>query len=525
MRLNLKMLSRIPALAVALAMASTALAEPPASRSWTNTNGKTLTATLTGIDGASVQLRLTDTGKVFTVPINSLSPDDQVYIREMRDQGYGVKADRWPAELRPMMNFTPAIVAASDGLKAYETPHYRFVSDVELAPSLIKEYSTAFEGTFHALKTLPLKLNPSPPAEEGRFEVRLFRSRQEYLNAGGPEGSGGVYITTNQRILVPLSSLGVRDQGNKVAIDRRRGDSSTLVHEITHQVMHEWLEVLPIWFVEGIAEYMSAVPLKEGQFTFRDIDRGMTDYLTNSYGIEKNSKGIYDVDVALPGDLMSLSHREWNAAVAAGRSAGLNYRSAMILIYYFIHLDNGQADASTLVAYLQNARGKSTELRNFVAEYNAAVDAYNAKANAYKEQVEAYNMALNRFRDEVDSYNSRVRDHNAQIDQGVPEADRVKVGPKPMPPVEPVKPEVPKILEENPNGGGEVSMSGAEEEARKALYKGRSNELLFTAMQSAFLQRKINLRPVRSAGIQGGGIIPLQGGGTIPIPGGFDPFK
>jgi len=491
------MLSRIPALALALAMASTALAEPPAPRTWTNASGKTLNATFAGIDGNAVQLRMTDSGKVFAVPINTLSADDQVYIREMRDQGYGVKADRWPAELRPMMNFTPAIVAAPDGLKAYETPHYRFVSDVELAPSLIKEYSTAFEGTFHALKMLPLKLNPSPPADEGRFEVRLFRSRQEYLRSGGPEGSGGVYMTTNQRILVPLESLGVRDQGNKVAIDRRRGDSSTLVHEITHQVMHEWLEVLPIWFVEGIAEYMSAVPLKDGQFTFRDIDRGLTDYLANGYRIEKNSKGIYNVDLALPGDLMSLSHRDWNAAVASGNLAGLNYRSAMLLIYYFIHLDGGgHADASTLVAYLQNARGKSNELRSFVAEYNAAVEEYNAKAAAYKDKVVAFNLALDDFRKEVAAYNQRVRDHNAQIEQGVPAADRVKVGPEPTPPVEPVKPEVPKILEENPDGGGDISMSGPEQEARKALYKGRSNEELFAAMQAAFLPRKINLRPV-----------------------------
>ena len=43
-------------------------------------------------------------------------------------------------------------------------------------------------------------------------------------------------------------------------------ETHTMVHELTHQMMHFWLGYLPQWVVEGTAEYTGTLPLHTGQF-------------------------------------------------------------------------------------------------------------------------------------------------------------------------------------------------------------------------------------------------------------------
>jgi len=69
----------------------------------------------------------------------------------------------------------------------------------------------------YAIKSLPLQLDPRPPGN-GQFVVRLFRNREDYIKAGGPQGSSGVYMVRTREILVPMDSLGVRTVGRRVAI-------------------------------------------------------------------------------------------------------------------------------------------------------------------------------------------------------------------------------------------------------------------------------------------------------------------
>jgi len=426
---------------------------------------------LTGLEANWVEMRVAANGQVSRVPLANLSEPDQAYVRAWAELGFGVKPAPWPRDLRPMLNFTARpLPSAKAGEWIYATPHYEYRCDVELAPSLIKEYSLVFESTYFALRNLPLGLNPKPAQE--RFVVRLFQTLDGYHAAGGIKGSGGLYLVKTQEILVPLEVLGVRETGNKVAIDRRGFDAGNLVHEITHQVMHDWLDTLPVWFVEGLAEYMAAVPYDDARFDFHRVQEGVAAHLARKYGVEKAKDGLLHLDLASPKDLMDLTHRQWSAEVTPGGNAGLNYRSAFLLVYYFLHLD-GKGDSAPVVAYLRQAAAKKAEICDFVADYNEAVNHYNLSLRRYTQEVNLYNGALAKMR-----------------------AAAVATVVSPIPPV---KPELPPILARNPGGSEPIDLMKEAEGSMKALWRNRTPETLWREMESAFAKQGIHVREVSGA--------------------------
>lgn len=466
-------------------------------RTWTDQQGRKLDGSLSSIRSGAVEILLAKDRRSVTIPRQLLSPTDQRYIEIWEELGFGKELPRWPAELGPLLNFTPR-VESIQGAKGwiYTTPNYHFHCDVELAASLVKEYSLAFEGTFHAIQKLPLRLDPKPL--EDKFNVRLMGSREDYLRTGAPKGSAGVYLVHSREILVPMDSLGVRAVGNRVAVDPKSYDSGTLVHEITHQVMHDWLDVLPVWFVEGFAEYMAAVPCNQGRFYFRDIHQGILQRLIEKHHVQKNRAATVLVDLAPPEQIMSLTHQQWSAALSNEPNAALNYRSAMMLVYFFIHLD-GSTNGTALATYLRQARAGQKEMESFVANYNGAAEDYNASLQAYNQAVQTYNQDLQRFRKTVSDYNSRVRKYNEQVEKGLPVNSLIEVGPEPSaPPSPPRKPEMPTILSTGNLDGGTVDLGEAEKRAREALTRMRSPVELWKQMAAALEQRGIIIQPANA---------------------------
>ena len=56
-------------------------------------------------------------------------------------------------------------------------------------------------------------------------------------------------------------------------------ESHTMVHELTHQMMHFHLDFLPQWVVEGTAEYTGILPLRNGHFRVSAAKNGLKDYI------------------------------------------------------------------------------------------------------------------------------------------------------------------------------------------------------------------------------------------------------
>jgi hypothetical protein len=84
------------------------------------------------------------------------------------------------------------------------------------------------------------------------------------IRGGGRTGKcGGVYRSRTETFYAPFESLGLKPYGKGFTKDADyRAD--TLVHELTHQMMHFWLDYHPQWVVEGTAEYTGNLPTQHG---------------------------------------------------------------------------------------------------------------------------------------------------------------------------------------------------------------------------------------------------------------------
>ncbi len=257
----------------------------------------------------------------------------------------------WPIRVR-VARPAVTIVEESRDAGVYRTEHFEFRVDTRLSRGLVAQFGEIFEATLATLDALPLGLDPKP-LENGHFQTRLFTSVADYHEAGGLPGSGGTYQRRHDRIIIPLEHLGVRPSSSGFTYDRH-GDNSTLIHEITHQVMRPWLGILPTWLTEGMAVWMETVPFSRGTFQVRQQFPG--DYLAARARTMGHPLPVTPVE-----ELMTLSHREWNAHFGQNVPAlRRNYHSALTLTHFFLRMD-GDGDGAGLAAYLRAVRGGMAE--------------------------------------------------------------------------------------------------------------------------------------------------------------------
>ncbi|MGK0189447.1 MAG: hypothetical protein ACI9R3_005264 [Verrucomicrobiales bacterium] len=365
---SIKSLTRLLGVGILALSAISAVAE---ERIWTDTIGRKLSAKLLSVEKNVARLRLS-TGKVSNVSLLKLSEADRNYVVKWR-----TRRIRWPDEVDVSGEVEVATVKEDESNKdfVYTTKHFKFHSDSKIAGSLIKDFSLAFEATFAAVAALPLRLDPKPP--EGHFVIRLFGDRFDYYAAGGMLGTAGVYIPLERHILVPMEGLNLKRVGSELRKKNGEYDNSTLIHEITHQVMHDWLKHMPTWMVEGMAEYMSSLPYSNGKFRFSESARknAIKDGIARwEGGFRQSSHTI------LPATkLFKVNSREWNQT--KGEAAVMNYSSSMLYVYYFMHLA-GRGEGEAICAYTEAIRQAKPGVKPYLEEFNGALREYVEKVEA-----------------------------------------------------------------------------------------------------------------------------------------------
>ena len=253
----------------------------------------------------------------------------------------------WPevVALKEKPAFTIVKEEKSENAFIYRSDHFEFISTEKLSGEIVREFSRLFETTFEAVVALPLNVDPKPPTA-GFFKVKLFETKAAYYTAGGLEGSAGMYTGRTKEIMVPLPFLGVKKIGERWILEDGDGNS-TLVHEVVHQVMHNWLGVLPTWVTEGVAEYVTAGRYSKGRLTLRGHGKNMLEY---------RQGGGRNVETIPLDKLMTMDGETW-AKSLANDSAGINYVSAMLLFYYFCHED-GDKTGQMMIDYFTARKAK-----------------------------------------------------------------------------------------------------------------------------------------------------------------------
>lgn len=251
-------------------------------RTWTSSDGRSLAAKILGVKDGQVALD-TGNGKPTLLPMDRLSEADQKFIREWEAISVyfnpGYEAPRSIANTIEAGIFDGAF--AQEG-KIHETRNFRFECDAVLTQEVVKDFSRLFEATYLGVLANPLGLAIAEP-EGGKFQVKLFSREADYLNAGGSTDAAGVYLLKERVMLVPLASLGLT-QGSSGYKKTRDFDPRTLIHETTHALTHQWLAHAPMWFVEGFAEYIAAIPYRDGRLELGRHREGLLEQASKKFG-------------------------------------------------------------------------------------------------------------------------------------------------------------------------------------------------------------------------------------------------
>lgn len=328
------------------------------SRSWTDLQDRKIEATLILVDGQIVVLQLKD-GRKIPYPLAKLSASDCQYAEQARGQLTAEKpvdagdhlnfGAAWPDHVK--FSEDPEISTIEENAEkkqfVYESANYRYTCDVRLAQSVVKGFAVLFEATQLYCHSLPLAINGGKKID-GKYSVQLFEQFGDYVKAGGPPDSSGVFVGGRGVVIVPLASLGVKPVGSGYMFDREKS-SSTLSHELTHQLTPEayFKKGALGWFSEGIAEYVANTPYRSGTFNTRGIQKDIFDF-TTGYGTKDRGGRALGTKIKMP-DLKSFMLQEY---VSFTRQAQVNYGCGLLITDYFLHMD-GAGDGKRVKTYLK----------------------------------------------------------------------------------------------------------------------------------------------------------------------------
>jgi hypothetical protein len=341
-------------------------------RVWTDAQDRKVEAALIKADDANVVLKLKN-GKELPYPLEKLSAADRKYVEDNKIfltddtkilEDEKPKKNSEPVETADALNFDapwpervtftedPEIKTVEEdaGKKrfVYESANYQYVCDVRLAQSVVKGFAVMFEATHLYCRTLPLALNGGKKNKE-KNEILLFEHFDDYVKAGGPPSSAGVFMGGRGVVMVPLTSLGVRPVGSSYMLDRDKSNR-TLPHELTHQLTPDEYDGKGIrgWFTEGLAEYVGVSPYRAGSYNVRGNQKDILDYATGSGSEGKGGRGLGE-KITIPA-LKKFMLQDY--ADFAGEKANFNYGCGLLITNYFFHMD-GASDAKRIKAYLK----------------------------------------------------------------------------------------------------------------------------------------------------------------------------
>ena len=347
-------------------------------RKWKNAQGREVEAEFKGSDGTNVILKLAN-GSEVPVPLAKLSPADQAYVKaqaasQPSADNVPPAAQRvWPDSVEASRSAVEVkLTESNEGARryVYRSEGFEFTSQANLLPGLMKSVAQTFEATRRLVAALPWGITPRPPEGAALFNAALFETRDDYIAAGGPANSGGVYMTDEKIFKIPFPSLGIERRGQSYARSENYS-SDTLVHEITHQLMHDYLQHLPTWVIEGTAEYTEMLPYNGGKFRVSGAESGLKEYLEN-FGRRGLAPSLPDL-----ASFIRMTRDSWQAKAAAGRMPQL-YQQSAILVYFFNHLD-GDGKGLSFMKYMDAKRAQIAKWK----DYFKAVEVYRKQMDEF----------------------------------------------------------------------------------------------------------------------------------------------
>jgi len=321
-------------------------------RTWTDTQGRSMQAEYLSHDATQVSVKLASNNSICKIDLSKLSKIDQDWVAKQTPAAQpGAKpADDaskplvWPDSMDPPRNIEVTVVEENEQTQryAYATENFVFECNAKLGKAAIKDLAKIFEGSLQAVAKLPIPVQRQRASGE-KYKAKLFETKEQYHAAGGPPGSGGVYMGGPDHILVPLSSLGLTKVGSQWKFGRGE-NTHTLVHELSHQLKNPRAIRHP-WFIEGIAEYFASSHTGDGKFNFKTNRSWVIEYVT-AFGRKEDKGRNLGKEISMPPlrKFCNQTYAEFTAGMANKEDrVNRNYGVALLFTYWIIHMDSEPA--------------------------------------------------------------------------------------------------------------------------------------------------------------------------------------
>jgi uncharacterized protein DUF1570 len=217
--------------------------------------------------------------------------------------------------------------ARAQALNDYQTPYY--VIHTDLGPDDVRETQIRMTRMF---ETYRARTQGFSGDIQTRFQFYLYMNKEDYLQAGGPTGSAGVFSGS---VLMATANGAVSPKTWTV---------------IQHEGFHQFAKMvirgdLPTWLNEGMAEYFG-----ESLFTGDSFHIG----LIPPNRLSRLQDSIKNKRMKSFGELMTLTHDQWNRKLVQE-----NYDQAWSIVYYLVHAEDGKHQTA-FVNYI-TAIGKGSQ--------------------------------------------------------------------------------------------------------------------------------------------------------------------
>ena len=250
---------------------------------------------------------------------------------------------------------------------AYRSNSYLILSDQALGRGRVTEIAMVAESVRGVLRLFPLELLPDRPAHNRKGEptrdvVRIYSTQKDYLAAGGPGGSVGFFNARTKEVMVSLEYL-IEPKGPRSNLEPRQR-YRLLVHELVHQAMGDLTFVLPLWFTEGLAEYISAIQFAPGRYRFDNNHRQIINHFRAVWLHDRRDT------IAIPrvDQLSTLTARGWSADNLFNReNAYAKYATSLLLTHYQLEL--ASRNLGGLREFLAEAKEKLETAKGYRSRY------------------------------------------------------------------------------------------------------------------------------------------------------------
>lgn len=328
-------------------------------RSWTNREGKSVSARFVEFNGNNVVLELENRNRS-EVQVTTLSLGDQEYLRLMRDRHPLV----WPAALK----VEAGSVSVQEGVQKpegrefhYETKTFRFISNAPFTNRVLSEVATDFELTAAAFETLPWGWVPRS-RDGGLFTFHLAETDADFFALGGIDNASGG--SKDDYAFVSFSAMGLRKVGSQYSYDASLKEPGRVIGLSARLLTHDMRFLLRPWTSSGLENFLEHVSYTNGTLKFDDLETSL------KREIRTRTEGDF---VSLDLDRMVTHlHAYWDdyndGAVQVRREVNLD---SLLLFYFFGYLD-GDGNGEVLHRYFQEISKEALAWRAYQISPNSA---------------------------------------------------------------------------------------------------------------------------------------------------------